>query len=107
MDVLLQALVGLHHALVDAERRDYEQLCGRVADDEFLHLVINHPDFRWLGALTTIIVKLEQLDGAQLRKLLTPAADRGEFNRKYESSVNRNAKVLAAHRVVMRALDAT
>jgi hypothetical protein len=111
-----QSLVVLHRTLLDAERRDYERLRGRVSDSEFLDVVVRNPDFSWLGALTTMIVQLDDLDAdatrrgldkdclARIRKLLTPAAGAGEFNRKYETSLQRNPEVVVAHGAVMRAL---
>ena len=117
-NVLRQTLIDLHRTLLDAERRDYERLRGRVSDSEFLDVVVKNPDFGWLGALTTMIVQLDGLDAdakrrglekdcvAQIRKLLTPAAGAGEFNRKYETSLQRNPEVVVAHGAVMRALRA-
>lgn len=107
-----QMLMELHRVLLEAERRDYERLHGRLADGEFLEVVIKDPDFSWLGALTTLIVSLDELDEhapgrdclARIRKLLTPMAGGGEFNRKYEASLQRNPEVVVAHGGVMRAL---
>jgi hypothetical protein len=117
-NALRQALVDLHRTLLDAERRDYERLRGRVSDSEFLDVLVKNPDFGWLGALTTMIVQLDELDAdatpdgperecrARIRKLLIPAAGAGEFNRKYETSLQRNPEVAVAHGLVMRALAA-
>lgn len=116
VDAVRAALLDLHRRLLDAERRDYERLRGRVSDSEFLDVVVKNPDFSWLGALTTMIVTLDELDAgpenagvgkelvAQIRKLLTPAAGGGEFNRKYETSLQRHPEVTVAHGVVMRKL---
>ena len=115
-NALRQTLIDLHRTLLDAERRDYERLRGRVSDSEFLDVVVKNPDFSWLGALTTMIVQFDELDAdakrrgldkeyrAQIRKLLTPAAGAGEFNRKYETSLQRNPEVVVAHGAVIRAL---
>lgn len=118
LDAVRQSLIVLHRTLLDAERRDYERLRGRVSDNEFLDVVVKNPDFSWLGALTTMIVQLDGLDAdakrrgldrdclARIRRLLTPAAGAGEFNRKYETSLQRNPEVVVAHGAVMRALGA-
>lgn len=117
-NALRQTLIDLHRTLLDAERRDYERLRGRVSDSEFLDVVVKNPDFSWLGALTTMIVQLDGLDAdakrrgldkaclVKIRALLTPAAGAGEFNRKYETSLQRNPEVVVAHGAVMRALGA-
>lgn len=116
VNALRQTLIDLHRTLLDAERRDYERLRGRVSDSEFLDVVVKNPDFSWLGALTTMIVQFDELDAdakrrgldkeyrARIRKLLTPAAGAGEFNRKYETSLQRNPEVVVAHGAVIRAL---
>jgi hypothetical protein len=116
-DILRTALVGLHRKLVENERCDYERLRGRVSDGEFLAVMVSNGDFSWLGALTTLIVHLEEApnDGGRssvarecltaIRKALTPGADGGEFNRKYAVLLKRNPEVLAVHRTVMCELD--
>ena len=109
---LRQTLVELHRVLLEAERRDYERLHGRLSDGEFLEVVIKDPDLRWLGALTTLIVSLDELGEqtpgrqfvAHIRKLLMPTPGGDEFNRKYDASLQRNPEVVVAHGGVMRAL---
>lgn len=112
-----RALADLHRTLLEVERIDYERLHGRLSDGAFLDVVIKDPDFAWLGALTTLIVCLDELHAgaqgevlgtdcfAQIRKLLTPAAGGGEFNRKYEVILQRSPEVVVAHGAVMRALQ--
>jgi hypothetical protein len=115
-DVLRTALVELHGKLVETERHDYERLHGRVSDGEFLTVMVSNRDFSWLGALTTLIVHLDEApreggSGAardllmEIRKALTPGADGGEFNRKYGVILKRNSDVLAAQETVMGELD--
>lgn len=118
LQALRRALVELHQKLADAERRDYERLRGRVSDEEFLAVMVSNRDFGWLGALTTLIVNLEDAQKnsarpaltreclAQIRKLLTPGADAGEFNRKYGLILEHNAEILPAHAAVLRELQA-
>ena len=115
-DALRTALVELHRKLVATERQDYERLHGRVSDGEFLTVMVSNRDFSWLGALTTLIVHLDEAprEGGssaardcvmEIRKALTPGADGGEFNRKYGVILKRNSEVLAAQETVMRELD--
>lgn len=107
-------LLDLHKALVDAARREYERLHGRQSDPAFLEVLVKEPRFAWLGALTALIVRLDEAleDGeplqddwvAPVRKLLTPDAAGGEFNRKYEQLTQQVPEILVAHGAVMRAL---
>ncbi len=113
-------LLDLHKALVDAQRRDYERLHGRQSDSAFLEQLVRNPDFGWLGALTALIVRIDEAleeSGStpealqrdwieQIRKLLTPAATGAEFNRKYEQLTQQVPEILVAHGAVMRALRA-
>jgi len=105
-------LLDLHKTLVDAEREDYERGRGRLADGEFLKALIDEPAFAWLGALTALIVRLEEIEGdtapkeyiAEIRRLLKPAADGSPFQRKYGELLQRRPEALVAHGAVMRTL---
>jgi hypothetical protein len=112
------ALLALHRALVDAERRSYEKELYRMADAEFLDALINNPRFAWLGALTALIARIDEMqeedasvpiDGnrdlvASIRKLLAPEAGASEFHRRYGERLQASPEVLVAHGAVMRAL---
>jgi len=110
---LRKPLLDLHKTLVDAEREDYERGRGRMSDGEFLKALIDDPAFAWLGALTALIVRLEELESAtapkeyvaELRRLLKPAADGSPFQRKYGEMLQRRPEALVAHGAVMRALQ--
>lgn len=112
------ALLELHRALVDAERRSYEKALYRMTDAEFLDALINEPRFAWLGALTTLIARIDEMEEEQdaaapagekdliasVRKLLAPEAGTSEFHRKYGELLQASPEVLVAHGAVMRAL---
>ena len=101
-------LLELHKALVDAERRDYERLHGRQSDTDFLEVLVKDPNLSWLGALTALIVRLDEAleEGwiEQVRKLLTLSVASGEFNPKYRQLTQQVPEVLVAHGAVMQAL---
>lgn len=108
-------LLDLHKALVNAERRDYERVHGRQSDTAFLEALVKDPLLAWLGALTTLIVRLEealeegtpavQKDWSEaIRKLLTPDATSAEFNRHYGRLTQQVPDIVVAHGAVMRAL---
>ena len=114
MKKLRRPLLELHKALVDAEREDYERGRGRMSDGEFLKALIDDPAFAWLGALTALIVRLEELETAalpqeyvaEIRRLLKPDPAGSPFQRKYGELLQRRPEALVAHGAVMRALQA-
>jgi len=111
--VLRRPLLDLHKTLVDAEREDYERGRGRMSDGEFLKALIDDPAFAWLGALTALIVRLEELEPtdvpkefiAELRRLLKPDETGSSFQRKYNELLQRRPAALVAHGALMRALQ--
>ena len=106
-------LLDLHKTLVDAGRREYERLHGRQPDSAFLEVPVKDPGFAWLGALTALIVRLDEAleDGEPpqddwiepIRRLLALGSAGGEFNRKYAELTQQVPEVLVAHGAVMRA----
>jgi hypothetical protein len=110
-------LLDLHRALVEAERREYERLRGRLSDRAFLQALIGAPELAWLNPLTSLIVRLEELIEeraapatledciAEMRKLLRPLAEGQGFQRKYAEAMQRSPDVVVAHGRVMRVLE--
>jgi hypothetical protein len=107
-------LLELHKTLVDAERESYERGRGRMSDGEFLKALIDDPAFAWLGALTALIVRLEELETevlpkeyvAEIRRLLKPDAEGSPFQRKYGQWLQQRPEALVAHGAVIRTLQA-
>jgi hypothetical protein len=107
-------LLELHKTLVDAERETYERGRGRMSDGEFLKALIDDPAFAWLGALTALIVRLEELEVAalpkeyvaEIRRLLKPDEAGSPFQRKYHDLLQRRPEALVAHGAVIRTLQA-
>jgi hypothetical protein len=59
---LADGLEGLHHALLEEQRRQYEQLQGPIlGGGHLLHLVARDPSFAWLRSLSTLMVDLDFL----------------------------------------------
>ena len=102
------ALLDLHRALVEEERREHEKTLGRLSGGEFLQALINDPVFAWLRPLTTLIVRLEELDDAPDADLLAAArallSDDAEFRRRCTALVQRSADVAFAYAAARRAL---
>jgi hypothetical protein len=55
------AFLRLHKALLDSERRLYEQFYGRIpSSGEFFRLVIGHEWFSWLRPMSQFIVRVDE-----------------------------------------------
>ena len=111
--LMRRALLELHRALVESERREYERARGRMTDRAFLEALIGAPELAWLNPLTSLIVRLEEAieenaaeDArgaavadcvAEIRKLLRPTAGGHGFQRKYAEAMQRSPEVIVAH----------
>ena len=60
------AFLHLHKALLNFERKHYEQLHGRMANSgEFFRLVVNDQWFSWLRPMSQFIVEIDELLAAK------------------------------------------
>lgn len=106
-----RALLRLHRALLESERRSYERGRGSVGGSgEFLQLVINDPWFAWLRPVSELIVRVDELlepaqEGTesdalgalgQAAALVRPARG-GEFGRRYAAALQESPDVVLAH----------
>ena len=113
------AVLGLHRALLAAERIAWEAMNGRIVGNaEFLHLAIHDPWFLWLRPLTALIAALDEamLDHspesqlklpsllATARELLHPDDAGDDFQQRYFEFVQRSPDVAVAHGVFMKEL---
>ena len=103
------ALLDLHRALVEEERREHEKTLGRLSGGEFLQALISDPVFAWLRPLTTLIVRLEELGDkpdadvlAAARELLSADA---EFRQRCTALIQRSPDVAFAFAAAKRALE--
>src|SRR3712207_542912 len=97
------ALLALHRALVEGERRAYEKVHGRVNGSEFLQVLIQDPAFAWLAPLTRLIAQLDDdefEDAASvpgdLRALLSLRAEGSPFQRRYAERIDRDPDLAVA-----------
>lgn len=115
LDNLFRALLRLHKALLDDERRSYERVHGRIASNgEFLQLVLGDAWFAWLRPLSQLMTQLDELTEedeastgqeidillASVRTLLTPTAEGEGFGRQYHDALQRGPDVVLAHAAV-------
>jgi hypothetical protein len=87
-----------------------------MTDRAFLEALIGAPELAWLGTLTSLIVRLEEMLEdpardeavkdcvAEIRKLLRPAADGQGFQRRYAEAMQRSPEVVVAHGRAVRTL---
>ena len=109
---LRHVLLELHKALLDAQRIEYERAHGRIeTSGEFLGLVLNHPEFEWIRAMSALIAQMdewaeeaegtteEEFDGIveALRELIRPEGTNKAFTPKYWNLVNNAPDVTVAH----------
>jgi hypothetical protein len=116
---LRHALLDLHKSLMDAQRVRYERLHGRIATNgEFLGLVLEHPQFAWLRALSALIARLDEwIDDekrepedltamvAALQALTEKDGANAVFSNAYWEIVNEVPEATIAHVKLTRALE--
>ncbi|HST01703.1 MAG TPA: hypothetical protein VLJ84_08590 [Usitatibacter sp.] len=116
---LRHALLDLHKSLMDAQRVRYERLHGRIATNgEFLGLVLEHPQFAWLRALSALIARLDEwIDDekrepeeltamvAALQALTEKDGANAVFSNAYWAIVNEVPEATIAHVKLTRALE--
>jgi hypothetical protein len=112
-------LLDLHKALLDAQRIRYEREHGRIPSSQaFLGLVLEHPSFAWLRAMSALIARLdewmedekgapEELDSIvnTLRSLMENEGKLASFSTPYWQIVNETPEVLVSHVRLWRLLD--
>ena len=112
---LSRRLLGLHAALLEAERRVHEQTHGATTRAQLLRLVLDHEDFAWLRALSGLLARIDEALDAEgpagdaetffreTRQLLRSGAGT-RFGTKYREALQRSPEVVMAHADVIRLL---
>jgi len=122
LDELRGALLELHKAILRAQQIRYEREHGRVASrGELLQLVVQHPDFKWIRALSALIAELDEWseageDGARaeeldaviraLQTLIQPDGTNAEFTTRYWPLLEMVPEALLAHVKLWRMIPA-
>jgi len=112
-------LLDLHKTLLDDAKTAYEMDRGRIASaGSLLQLVINDPWFAWLHQLSELVVRIDEMLGAestatesdaralfeQVDRLLLPAENGDVFARRYYEAIQRQPAVVLAHGQVKKLL---
>jgi hypothetical protein len=111
-------LLGLHKALLDAERAQVESVHGAMSGPEFLQLVSDPLRYGWLKPFSHLIIAIddtlnpredaevvapgELLD--QARELVLPPKEDTPFGRRYRSLLQKDPALVMAHSEVTKAL---
>jgi hypothetical protein len=114
---LRHRLLHLHKSLLDIERVNHEKVFGQVNSGELLQLVINHPQFAWLRAISALVVEIDEALDAdepatsnEMRSLVTQARslfisqENEEFREKYQAVLQNDPDVVMEHAGVMKLL---
>ena len=112
-------LLALHKALLDDAKAAYEMDRGRIASaSALLQLVIHDPWFAWLHQVSELVVRIDEMTGAesvatendaralfeQVDRLLLPSENGDVFARRYYEAIQRQPAVVLAHGDVKRLL---
>src|SRR5262245_47829000 len=112
------ALITLHKALLDAERRQVEDVQGRLSGPEFLQLISDPVRYGWLKPFSYLILAVDDAlepKGDELppapedvladaRELLAPPRDDTAFGRRYVALTQRDPDLVMAHAPVVKML---
>lgn len=110
-------LLKLHKTLVDHERAIYEGINGPASAGQFLHVLLEDPDFVWLRKFSTLIVDIDEMfaqkDGyteesielhlTSLRDLISMKDEDEAFRAKYQAALQQDLDA-AARQGELRAL---
>lgn len=111
----------LHKALLNFERRHYEQLHGRMANSgEFFRLVVNDQWFSWLRPMSQFIVQIDETLAAKepiaedqvdallqtARELIRPAKEGNFQEQRYFQAIQGDPEIAMLHAEVAAVLAA-
>lgn len=119
LTALRHALLRVHKALLEMERRDYERANGRVNAGELFRLVVDHEQFAWLHSISEFVVRMdEMLDAGEpvseadvkgvvsvASKMFTPSETGDVLQRKYYEALQRDPAVVLEHAELAREFD--
>lgn len=112
-------MLRLHKLLIDIERESFESLNGQISSGQFLNLLLNDPNFKWLRKFSTLIVEIDEMldldDGfdeamidnhlSKMRELLNLKTDDADFDEKYKNRLQINSEVTVRHSELKKLLS--
>lgn len=115
---IIKLLLNLHKELLELEKHAYEKKNGAIASNgDYFNLVVSHPDFNWLRALSEVIALIDE-EGEQkeidwrkiddaligLRTMLAPN-EKTEFSKRYAEVLNENMYLLGLNAQVKSEIE--
>lgn len=109
MGKLRNLLLEQHKLLLDRERAEYEKRNGPIAGPgPFLTLVLEHPQFAWLRAISTLVVEIDEALSrrskadqpladaliAQARDLMRPREQGTDFQVQYYNAIQESPDIV-------------
>ena len=110
------ALLRVHKALLEMERRSYEKQNGFVNTGELFRLVVDDPQFAWLHNISEFVVRIDETltgdapvagpDAAVAydlaRKMFTATESGDTFQKKYFDALQDDPAVVMEHAELAR-----
>jgi hypothetical protein len=104
-----EALLRLHQALLDWQRRAHERVHGRLSATELLQVVLHDAEFAWLRPLSEGVARIDAMlaeDGppdedailVQVRAIASPDADGTPYGQRYLQAIQESPDAVLAHR---------
>lgn len=117
---LRTALLRIHKALLEMERRDYERAHKKVNAGELFRLVVDDPQFAWLHNISEFVVRIDEslagkepiteqeaLQAAQLaKKMFAPTESGDAFQKRYYDAIQSDPQVVMEHAELARVFAA-
>jgi len=115
MREIREALLRVHRALLDWQRRGHERVHGRVSATELLQVLLHDPEFAWLRPISEGIVHIDAMladEGAidedailvQVRALASPDVDGTPYAQRYLQAIQESPDAVLAHRDLLALL---
>ena len=110
-----EALLRLHRALLDWERRGHERVHGRLSATELLQVLLHDPEFAWLRPLSECIVRIDEMLTTEteadedailvhVRALASPDADGTPYAQRYLQAIQESPDAVLAHKDLLALL---
>ncbi len=110
-----EALLRLHRALLDWERRGHERQHGRLSATELLQVLLHDQEFAWLRPLSECIVRIDEMLAVEgeadedailvhVRALASPDADGTPYAQRYLQAIQESPDAVLAHRDLLALL---
>jgi hypothetical protein len=110
-----EALLRLHRALLDWERRRHERVHGRLSATELLQVLLHDPEFAWLRPLSECIVRIDEMLTTEteadedailvhVRALASPDADGTPYAQRYLQAIQESPDAVLAHKDLLALL---